>query len=199
MPAQINVYDTTATTITVRLIGLDTSYSGPTRTCYWKLSGNGKNISDEVQFGNGTSDGAYYIFKELSPGKTYTISAEAKWYTGTTESSVKFQSVQASTNELPPTFRWYTTIKPGEPLYVYATDWVELTKDINKLREYRGNSPLPFRLGSNVVSGNDITVDIYNEVARELGATPVDNNTIIEAEHFNVLARLYNNAVASLT
>lgn len=72
MAAYVRVTGTTQTTISVILSGMDTSYSGNTRTIEWY-------INDNYKYGttlpNRASEGGAYTFTGLRPGYQYHIEA----------------------------------------------------------------------------------------------------------------------------
>lgn len=71
--AYITATSTTSSSITVKLAGLDTGYSGSARTVYWYINGTYKTSKS---LSNGVSSGAAYTFTGLSAGTFYEIEAD---------------------------------------------------------------------------------------------------------------------------
>lgn len=68
--ASISQVSSTATTVTVQLISLDTSYSKSDRVCSWYLSGSYAGQSD---IGANVPSGGTFTFTGLTSGTTYSI------------------------------------------------------------------------------------------------------------------------------
>lgn len=167
--AQIVVASKTTTSITVYLGSLDTNYSFSDRRIDWYANGTWK-ASTNIDAYAGNSDTA--TLSGLSAGTTYTIKAEVYKGTDITPFATFTKSVttESSTSARPSKFSWTKSIvEQGKDAIIYATEWNELTENINEVRAYRKakgytvSTPTEYSF-TTAVKGNDLTADMFNEV-----------------------------------
>lgn len=105
----------TTSSITVRVVDLDTSYAGIERVVTWSIKkGSTWETGGSVRLANGVSSGGAYTFSSLQSGTSYSIEAEIEYYSGTTAKYLTL-STSISTQAPPtPTFpKWDWTKSNG--------------------------------------------------------------------------------------
>ncbi len=163
--ATLKVRSETSTTITVYITGLDANYSNKERNIYWSCSDNTVYVSPQkTSIPNKISQTDDIKLSGFSAGKTYTIKATITYYdadgTHTVELTATATTSSSGTTR-PSKFSWTLSIvSKGEDAVIYATDWNDLTENINDVRKYKGLSSYTFTVAE---KNNDFTAEIFNE------------------------------------
>lgn len=170
--AQIVVSSKTTSSITVYVGSLDTNYSRDGRKVDWYLDGKWKK---QITLDAYVSKSDTVTFSGLSAETTYEIKAliyEAESASELFAELTKNVTTNAETPTItrPSKFSWTNSIvKQGEDAIIYATEWNELTGNINEVRAYRKakgytvSTPTQYSFTA-AVRGNDLTADMFNEV-----------------------------------
>ncbi|MBR4022861.1 MAG: hypothetical protein IKI94_09790 [Ruminococcus sp.] len=170
----------------VRLTGLDTSWSGGTRYVYYYFDTGGypneedySNYTSGSNISNGASSGGGGTVYGLSAGTRYycrcyvyydkTITTETGSYTETT----RLTTISGTFYSRPYDWNWTTSISTSSiiPMDKYgfhpvtATEWNNFTDRINDFRLYAGYSTYSF---STVSQYQQFTPAIYNQAVRAI-------------------------------
>lgn len=171
--AYIEVVETTKSSITVYLASLDTNYSFNDRRIYWYVGSTTYKAYTNIDAYAEKSDTAE--LSGLSAGTTYTI--YAKVYKGSDISPFatfsKSVTTEKDTSARPSKFSWTKSIvQQGKDAIIYATEWNDLTKNINEVRAYRKAKgytvSTPTQYSFTTAVKGDITAVIYNEAVKAI-------------------------------
>ena len=163
--ATLNVRSKTSSTVTVYISGLDANYNNKTRTIYWTC-GNATILPKSTTIANQITQTADIKLSGFSPSTTYTIYADIAYYDkdDDTAQSVRLSvtfTTASNASQRPSKFSWtLSKVTQGEDAVIYATDWNNLTKNINNVRAYKGLSSYTFTVAE---KNNDFTAEIFNE------------------------------------
>lgn len=101
--AYIDISDKTGTSLTVKIKGLDTSYSRNDRYIYWSIDGAER---PSVSLGAGVTESDTYTFSNLNPCTSYTIGAKISYTSDGTSLTKVLEDKQFSTG-------WKTSWQSG--------------------------------------------------------------------------------------
>lgn len=160
--AKIVIASQTSTSVTVYLGELDTNYSYNDRRIDW-YAGNTRKASTNIAAYASSSNLA--TLSGLSSGTTYTITA--KVYKGADATPFATFTASATTDiARPAEFSWTKSIvQQGKDAIIYASDWKELTANINEVRVYRGLSNYSF---TKAEPGKPFTAEMYKQAVRAI-------------------------------
>lgn len=195
--AAIGIGNTTTTSISCYLYDLDTSYSNGTRLIYWYLNGI---LTDATYLAPQVYSGGDVTFNNLASGTLYSISAVVYYnYNGSSyEGSVTLPVVYAQTLAARPPFYYWTYSKvKGGAFNLTATEWNNLTANINAVRNYKG---LLFYNFTTAYRGYQLTANMYNECIYAIGGMMsyniasycVYSGNPVTADSLNLLVNLIN-------
>lgn len=166
--AKISVDSKTSTSITVYLDELDTNYSYNNRYIEWYVDEEGTKPDATTTIGAYASKSNTATLKGLSPNTTYTIIALV-YVSGDLSpfaSFTKSVTTEKATPTRPSKFGWDKSIvEQGKDAIIYASDWNDLTANINEVRAYKSLSSYSF---TTAVKGNDFTAIMYNEAVKAI-------------------------------
>lgn len=138
--------------------------------CFVRTQDNTTVIDEWVGY---HSSGYSITFSGLDEGTTYVCNAQyssTDGYGGTWIGAKTFTTKTSSSASRPSKFGWTNSVvEQGKDAIIYATEWNELTENINEVRAYRKangytvSAPIQYSF-TKAVKGNDLTADMFNEV-----------------------------------
>lgn len=161
--AAISVASKTRGSFTVQLTGLDSAYSGKTRSAKWYCG----SISQGTQtLSNGiTTSPQFVLSKSLVRYTSYTIKCVVTYYDGSTAKTVTLTTT-ARTASTPAYFSWNDGEKvKGEPFDLTASEWNALCSNINLVRVSQGYSNYSF---TKAYKGNNFKATMYNQAVNAI-------------------------------
>lgn len=162
--AKIVIASQTSTSVTVYLGELDTNYSFNDRRIDWYIGYTYKAYTDIDAYAT-KSDMA--TLTGLHAGVTYTI--YAKVFKGSEiepfATFSKSVTIETDPSTRPSKFSWTTPKESGGTFNLTATEWNNLTKNINDVRVYKTMSAYSF---TEAVKGNNFTAIIYNQAVKAI-------------------------------
>ena len=161
--AAISVVSKTRASFTVQLTGLDSAYSGKTRSAKWYC---GSTVQGTQTLSNKiTSSEEYVLSTSLSINTSYTIKCVITYYDGTTAKTATLTTT-AATASSPAYFSWTGGKKvKGRAFNLTASDWNALTSNINLVRKSHGYSNYSF---TKAYKGNNFKATMYNQAVNAI-------------------------------
>lgn len=212
--AYIGVTDTTESSITVKLFGLDTNYASSDRVCTWFLDGSKKGTST---LSANVSSGGTFTFKGLNAGTAYDISVSITapgWgYTVDLEETAETDAISiapwswsnsngsASASQ---TKAAYSAIKNQGNLsdfsYLVWNDMVDKVKEILRAKGFYWNELYASYNDTRMTSGDrELTAKRFNSLRYNIGSRyPTGINTVYSGDtiygwYFTTLTDCMNN------
>lgn len=162
--AQIVIASQTSTSVTVYLGGLDTNYSYDDRRIDWYI---GYTYKAYTNIGAKASQSASATLTGLHAGVTYTI--YAKVFKGSEiepfATFSKSVTIKTDPSTRPNKFSWTNAKASGNPFNLTATEWNNLTENINDVRVYKTMAEYSF---TTAVKGNNFTATMYNQAVKAI-------------------------------
>lgn len=163
--AYISVSETTETTISAYIDGLDANWEQGIRYVHWYTNGSYQGVSS---LPNKVSSGGQMTMTGLSPGTTYAIYVEVKWESPTGTETLATLSSSATTQTgttRPPNWAWISTIAVGSPINISASEWNSFCTRINAFRAYKSQSAAAFTTVSSGQAMFTPVVQAYNAIS----------------------------------
>lgn len=156
----ITEYDTTATSIKIKVSGLEDTWD----KCYVNLYNSSGTLLDGSKYT--TVNNGIIEFTGLDGGTTYKFKGRTWVGTNSVLCSDYTDYLSVETDARPTNFSWASsTISSGEDARISASDWNALASKINEFRVYKGLSQDSF---TTVSAGNSIYASQFNELRNSI-------------------------------
>ena len=132
----------------------------------------------------------------LDPETDYVCNAQYSLLDGSDGTWMGATSFTTSSVTRPSSFGWTTAKTKGTNFKLTATEWNNLTANINAVRAYKGLSSYSF---TTAVKGNNFTASIYNQAVNAIkGISGYGTNLSTVSKGDDVTAKRLNDLVSAI-